>query len=181
MWNPKIPPDIIVYSTPVARSQGTMCLIRYHMIKITIKHGIHISTCHGGKSWLGRVSGNKQHVAELPHDVLRKLRIRQMWPTSQPSRLEGNVLQGMCLTMIDVRMEVYILCYHALKIHFVWLCSPIPSERYKSMWHTLSVGQNTWSQSNICEKCWRIQAWKWYIWIISKRCKIWYRKSFMKD
>lgn len=146
MWHPEVPPDVVVYNTLIAMSYGISCLIWYQMIKIIIKHGIHISTCHSRKNRLIRVSKNKLHIVELPHDAFRQMRIHHMWIASQPFGVEGYVFQRTCLTMTIVRKKVYILCYHATKIHFVWLCRLIPSKWGEciSTWHILGVGRHRW-------------------------------------
>lgn len=47
--------------------------------------------------------------------------------------------------VIDISMEMYILCYQAVKIHFVWLRLLILSELddCKSTLHILYVGRLT--------------------------------------
>lgn len=110
---------------------------------------------------------NKLHIPELVHDAFRKIWIHQTWPITQPYRLKGYVVQGMRLTLIYVCLEVYIIGYHAVKIHSERFCRLIPSELAEctSMGHIPSVGINIWPI---------IYAWevlenpclKWYIWII---------------
>lgn len=112
------------------------------MINVIIIHGILISRDCSMKSRIGVVYGNKQRVAELAYDALRQMWIYQTRPTSQPSRVEGYVIQVMHLTMIYVCLEVYVIYYHAIKIHYKGLCRLIVIEQTECTCkgHILNVG-----------------------------------------
>lgn len=57
--------------------------------------------------------------------------IHQMLPTSKPLRVNDYVVQGTRVTVINIHLEVYIIYYHAVKIHSKRLCHLILPERHK--------------------------------------------------
>lgn len=121
------------------------------MIKVIIKHGTYMSVGHKMRR-IGGVFRNKLHISELADDTLRHMWIHQTCFTSQPSRVEDYFVQGMCLTVIYIRLEVYITCYHVVKIHWrASLPNPLragimhkpevyPQCRYQHMTSRICVG-----------------------------------------
>lgn len=121
------------------------------MIKVVIKYGIHIFVNHSRRSRIRGVYRNKMHVAKLECGAFSKIWIHPTSPRSQPSRVEGYAIQGTHLTVIYICLELYIICYHAVKVHSEGLYCMISYEQIEfiSIWHILSVGQNIWKSRGI--------------------------------
>lgn len=152
MWHTEIPPDAVVYNTSVVRSYGTLFLIRYQMINIIIKHDIHISS---KKSRLWKIFGNKWYVAELSHDALRQMGICRTWTASQPTRVEGNIIQRTSLIVIDVCVKVYILYCYTVKIHPIWSRRIVSSGSPPSHWSITCISHpHEWHS---CPQKWTCQ------------------------
>lgn len=83
MWHPEKPQNVTFCIALISRIYGTSCHLKYQMIKIIIKHSIHIYMCHSGRSIHIMFPGYKVHVAELPHDTLKQMRILRREPRAK--------------------------------------------------------------------------------------------------
>lgn len=133
--------DVVMCSSPWIKNWNIACLVWYQMTIEIIKYDIKIfmvycrRSRHKGRSW------NSLKKPKLVHDPLRQMWIHQAWTTSQPSRVEDYVFQGMCLRVTVVRGKAYVVNYSAVNKYRVWLYRSIPSERgkYASTWSIICI------------------------------------------
>lgn len=97
-------------------------------------------------------------ISKLVHDLLRKMWIHQAWPTRQPSRLEGYVVQGTYRRVTLVWVEAYDICYSVVNKN---------RQLYHMILYVLGKGANMWPilnvvHPNIQVKWKMIHAWKWF-------------------
>lgn len=96
---PKESSDVPVDIAPITLNYWTLCLLRYQVTKIIIKHDIHLSTCHSMRSKDSRMSENslcnriaawRTQADEKMWDVSRKSTILSITKCCQMDASHGD-------------------------------------------------------------------------------------------